>query len=477
VLGALLGLWWTRALVALSPTQVPRLTAAHFGVTSLAFTFAVATLTAIVFGLGPALSVSGTSPQRVIGDGRSSAPPRAVGARRALVAVEVALSLTLLAVAGLMVLSFARLLQVDPGFSPGGTVSLRVTLPASRYAEREKLRRFQEDLRARFLALPGVREAGSVQVLPLSGGLSRVDFTVEGSPPAREEDVPSLDYRMVSPGYFRAAGIPLVAGRELTAADGSDAPPVVLVSRRLAERYFPGRSAVGERLLVGDGGTVPRPVEIVGVVGDVRDAGLDSDPGVTLYVPLPQVPEAVMVYARNMFWVLRTATEPQALKKPALAALRAQDGMLPATAVQTLDEALSRSVAPRRFNLLLVELFALAALVLSALGVYAVSAQTMALRRRELAIRLALGAAPSGLLRLVLGGALRPVGIGVALGLVGALLAGRSVSGLLYRVSGAHPGVLLGAAAVLGGVALIAVWVPARRAARADPLSALAPDS
>ncbi|HET6983661.1 MAG TPA: FtsX-like permease family protein, partial [Myxococcaceae bacterium] len=475
-LGALLGLWGTRALVALSPTQVPRLAGARFGGAALGFTFAVATLTAIVFGLGPALTVSGSAPQRALGDGRSSAPPSAVGARRALVAVEVALSLTLLAVAGLMVLSFARLLRVDPGFRPGGTVSLRVTLPASRYAEREQLQRFQEDLRRRFLALPGVRDAGSVQVLPLSGGLSRVDFTVEGSPPAREEDVPSLDYRMVSPGYLRAAGIPLLAGRELTESDGPDSPPVVLVSRRLAERFLPGRSAVGARLLVGAGGP-PGAVEIVGVVGDVRDTGLDAEPGVTLYVPLSQVPRGVMVYARNMFWVVRTPGDPQLLKKPLLAALRAQDGLLPATAVQTLDEVLSRSVAPRRFNLLLVQLFALAALALSALGVYAVSAQTMALRRRELAIRLALGSAPSALLRLVLGGALRPVGLGVLLGLGGAVAAGRSVSGLLYRVNGAHPGVLLGAAAVLGLAALLAVWLPARRAARADPLAALAPDS
>src|SRR5215470_3317870 len=477
ILGALLGLWGTRALVTLSPTQMPRLAGARFGGLSLLFTFAVASLTAVAFGLGPALSVSGSSPQRVLGDGRSSAPPRAVNVRRALVAIEVALSLTLLAVAGLMVLSFARLLQVDPGFRPGGTVSLRVTLPASRYAEREQLQRFQEELRGRFLALPAAREAGSIQVLPLSGALSRVDFTVEGSPPAREEDVPSLDYRMVSPGYLRAAGIPLLSGRDLTEADGGDSPQVVLVNRRLAERFFPGRSAVGGRLMVGDLGTSPRSVEIVGVVGDVRDAGLDAEPGVTLYVPLSQVPRQVMVYARNMFWVVHTSGEPQLVKKPLLAALRAQDSLLPATAVQTLDEALSRSVAPRRFNLLLVELFALAALALSALGVYAVSAQTMALRRRELAIRLALGAAPSGVLKLVVGGALRPVVLGVGVGLVGALIAGRSVSGLLYRVHGADPRVLLGAAAVLGLAALVAVWLPARRAARADPLAALAPDS
>ncbi|MGZ3478902.1 MAG: ABC transporter permease [Myxococcaceae bacterium] len=476
LLGALVGVLGTRALVALSPAQVPRLGGAHFGMTSLAFTLAVAALTAIVFGLGPALSVSSSSPQRALGDGRSSAAPSAVGARRVLVAIEVALSLTLLTVAGLMVISFARLLRVDPGFRPGGALSLRVTLPASRYAERERLERFQAELRARLLALPGVREAGSVQLLPLSGGLARVDFTVEGSPPGREEDVPSVDYRMVSPGYLRAAGIPLLAGRELSENDRSAAPPVALVNHRLAERFFPGRSAVGRRLMVGDGGASPRPVEIVGVVGDVRDAGLDSEPGLTLYIPLPQVPQGVMVYARNMFWVIRTSGDPQLSKRPVLAALHALDGLLPATAVQTLDEALSRSVAPRRFNLLLVDLFAVAALLLSALGVYSVSTQTVALRRRELAIRVALGAAPRGLLRLVIGGAMRPVLLGLLLGLGFALVAGRSVSGLLYRVKPTDPAVLLGAAAVLGLAALLAVWIPARRAARADPLGALSPE-
>jgi putative ABC transport system permease protein len=476
LLGALLGIWGTRALVALSPTQVPRLSGAHFGMASLLFTFSVATLTAVVFGLGPALSVSGSSPQQALGDGRSSAPPSAVGARRALVGVEVALSLALLAVAGLMVLSFARLLRVDPGFRPGGTLSLRVTLPPARYEQRERLERFQDELRARLLVLPGVREAGSVQVLPLSGGLSRVDFTVDGAPPLREEDVPSVDYRMVSAGYFRAAGIPLVAGRELSGDDRSESPAVGVVNRRLAERFFPGRSAVGGRLKVDDLGGASRLVEIVGVVGDVRDAGLDSEPGLTLYIPLPQVPKQVMVYARNMFWVVRSSGDPQLLKRPVLDALRTQDGLLPATAVLTLDELLARSVAPRRFNLLLVELFAAAALLLSGLGVYAVSTQTVALRRRELAIRLALGAAPSGLQRLVIGGSMRPVLLGLLAGLGCALLAGRAISGLLYRVKWTDPVVLLGAALVLGLAALLAVWIPARRAARSNPLGALAPE-
>jgi predicted permease len=476
LLGALLGLGGTRALVALSPTQVPRLSGARFGMASLVFTFSVAAVTALVFGLGPALSVSGSSPQRALGDGRSSAPPSAVGARRALVAAEVALSLALLTVAGLMVLSFARLLRVDPGFRPDGTLSLRVTLPPARYAEREQLERFQDQLRARFLALPGVREAGSVQLLPLSGGMSRVDFTVEGAPPLREEDVPSVDYRMVSPGYFHAAGIPLIAGRQLSADDRSDSREVVVVNRRLAERFFPGRTAVGGRLQVGDSSGRNRTVEIVGVVGDVRDTGLDSEPAVTVYVPLPQVPKQVMVYARNMFWVVRASGDPQLLKRPVLAALGAQDSLLPATAVLTLDELLARSVAPRRFNLLLVELFAAAALLLSGLGVYAVSTQTVALRRRELAIRLALGAAPSGLQRLVIGGSMRPVLLGLLVGLGCALLAGRAISGLLYRVKGTDAGVILGASVVLGLAALVAVWIPARRAARSNPLGALSPE-
>jgi predicted permease len=475
-LGALLGSIWMRALVAMSPAQIPRLQQAHFGTVTLLFTFLAAAFTALLFGLGPALSVSQSAPHQVLGDGRSSSPPRALRVRRLLVVAEVALSVALLAVAGLMVRSFRALLDVEPGFRPAGTLSLRIALPPTRYPDRASIRLFQEQLRERLLSIPGVSEAGSVQVLPMSGALSRVDFTIAGQPPPRAEEVPQLDYRMVSPGYFRAAGVPLIAGRDLTSLDGSDAPAVGVVSRRLAERFFPGRSAVGERLLVDDGNPTPRTVEVVGVAGDVHEVGLEVEPGPSLYVPLPQVPERSMVYGRNLFWVVRSRGEPTLLRRSAIQALHAIDSALPASAVLTLDEVLARSVAPRRFNLLLVDLFALAAIVLAGLGVYAVNAQAVAQRRRELAIRLALGAAPRSLLRLVMAAGMSPVLAGIGLGLVGALALGRAVGGLLYHVHPADPLVLGSTSVVLVAVALLAVTLPARRATRADPIGALAPE-
>ena len=223
---------------------------------------------------------------------------------------------------------------------------------------------------------------------------------------------------MVSPGYFRAAGIPLLAGRDLGALDGSDSPAVGVVSRRLADRFFPGQSAVGERLLVDDGNPTPRTVEIVGVAGDVHEVGLEVEPGPRMYVPLAQVPERSMVYGRNLFWVVRSRGEGALLRRGRRRRrCDAVDGTLPASTVLTLDEVLARSVAPRRFNLLLVDLFALAAIILAGLGVYAVNAQAVAQRRRELAIRLALGAAPRSLLRLVLTAGMFPVLAGVGVGL------------------------------------------------------------
>ena len=474
--GAALGAAGMRALVAMSPTQIPRLGQAHFGAVTLLFTFLAAAVTALLFGLGPALSVSQSAPHQALGDGRSSAPPRALRVRRLLVVTEVALSVALLAVAGLMVRSFRALLDVEPGFRPAGTLSMRIGLPPGRYPDRASIRRFQERFRERLLAVPGVSEAGSVQVLPLSGALSRVDFTIAGRPPPRSEEVPQLDYRMVAPGYFRAAGIPLLAGRDLGELDGSDGPAVGVVSRRLADRFFPGKSAVGERLMVDDGNPVPRMVEIVGVAGDVHEVGLEVEPGSTMYVPLAQVPERSMVYGRNLFWVVRSRGEGALLRRGATEALREVDGNLPASTVLTLDEVLARSVAPRRFNLLLVDLFALAAIVLAGLGVYAVNAQAVAQRRRELAIRLALGAAPRSLQGLVLRAGMAPVLAGIGVGLLGALALGRAVSGLLYRVHPADPLVLGSTSMVLVAVALLAVTLPARRATRADPIGALAPE-
>jgi predicted permease len=471
-LGALLGAVWMRALVAMSPTQIPRLQQAHFGTVTLLFTFLAAAFTALLFGLGPALSVSQSSPHQVLGDGRSSAPPGTLRVRRLLVVAEVALSVALLAVAGLMVRSFRALLDVEPGFRPAGALSLRIGLPPSRYPDRAGIRRFQEQFRERLLAVPGVSEAGSVQVLPLSGALSRVDFTIAGQPPPRTEEVPQLDYRMVSRAI--RAGHPPVSPGGTSAHWTAAKPRRWVVSRRLADRSSPAGARWGNGSW-STTGTTPRTVEIVGVAGDVHEVGL-VEPGPSLYVPLAQVPERSMVYGRNLFWVVRSRGEPSLLRRSTMEALHAVDGALPAAAVLT-----STRCWPARWrrgvNLLLVDLSRpwRRCRAGRARGL-AVNAQAVAQRRRELAIRLALGAAPRVAAAAGAEGGDVLVLAGIGLGLVCALVLGRAVGGLLYRVHPADPWVLGVTSVVLAAVALLAVALPARRATKADPIGALAPE-
>jgi putative ABC transport system permease protein len=436
----------------------------------LAFTAALSAVTVLIFGVVPAWRTARTVPLAGLLDGRAGPSPHQHRARRFLVGGEVALSLGLLALAGLLLQSFARLAGVAPGFEPEHALTFRLALPPQRYPDRAAVVRFVDELRPRLRALPGVSDAGSIQVLPMTGAVSTVDFTIDGRPPPRPGEVPELHYRMVGPGSLAALGVPILAGRAIDDGDGADAPAVIVVNRRLADRYFPDGGAVGQRLVLDEGTGRPRPATIVGVAGDVREAGLDGDTPVMGYVPVTQIPEVVAIYARNMFWVVRTAGAPLASARAAVDAVHAVDPSLPAAQVQTLADVVAGSVAPRRFNLVLVEAFALAALLLAAIGIYALTAQLVAARTRELGIRLALGAQPRRLLGLALYDGLLPVAIGVALGLVGAVVAGRLAAGLLFHIGAGDPATLLGAAALLGATAVAAAWLPARRVLRTDPL-------
>lgn len=471
-LGLLLAGWGADLLIALSPAQIPRIREAGVDGAVVAFTVAATVATVLIVGLAPALQAARAAPLAGLMDARAGAGPGSTRARRALVTAEVALSMALLAVAGLLVHSFARLGQVSPGFVPEHALSMRLMLPPQRYPDAAAVLRFEADLRGRLGALPGVVEAGSIQALPLSGVLATIDFTVEGRQPPRATEVPQAHYRMVTPGLREALGIALVAGRDLDVTDGPDAPAVVLVNRRLAARYL-SDGAVGARLLLDDGGPKPRSAEVVGIVDDVRAAGLDREPDVQVYVPLAQVPTPVLTYGRNRFWIVRTAGAPLGIARAAVDAVHALDAAMPAAQVQSLEEVVAGSLAPRRFNLLLVAAFAAAALLLSAIGIYALAAQLVAGRVRELGIRLALGARPGALVRFALLDALRPVLLGLALGVVGAIFAGRLAAGLLFETSSADPGMLALAGSVLGGAALFAAWLPARRATRIDPQIAL----
>jgi predicted permease len=309
-------------------------------------------------------------------------------------------------------------------------------------------------------------------VAPLTPWRATINFTVEGRPAPRAEDVPLANYRAVDEGYFAAMEIPVLRGRAFDAADTPAGAPVALVNRTLADRYWPHGAAVGARLQVDDE-PGKRTVEVVGVVGDVKHYALDDAPS-HVYVPYIQAPQSVAVWlANSTSWVLRTSVDPRALAPAVRQEVRAVDAEVAATSVEALDDALAGTVAPRRFNVLLLQAFALGALLLAANGIYAVTAHLAAQRTRELGIRLALGARRAQILLLVLRQGLTPVVGGLALGLAGALAAARLVEGLLFGVPARDPATFLLTPLVLGAAALAAGTLPALRAARLDPVQAL----
>jgi putative ABC transport system permease protein len=427
------------------------------------------------FGLLPAWqSARAELREALAGSGRGSAGsgPRS-RARRALVVSEVALCLVLLAGAGLLAKSFLRLQAVDPGYRTRQLLTLRLSLPKARYAQRAALAAFHDRLVPRLQALPGVREVGVASVAPLTAWRASINFTVEGQPPPPPEAVPLANYRAVDERYFAAMEIPIVRGRAFVPSDAAAGAPVALVNRTLAERYWPGGEPLGARLRIDDD-PQKRVVEVVGVVGDVKHYGLDDAPSLDVYVPFLQAPQSVAVWlANSTSWVLRTSLESGALAAAVRREVQAVDPEVAATALQAMDDAMAGTVAPRRFNVLLLEAFALAALFVAASGIYAVTAYLAAQRTRELGIRLALGARRSQILSLVVSQGMAPVLAGLALGLAGALALARLLEGLLFGVAARDPATFALAPVLLAMAGAAASYVPARRATRIDPVQAL----
>jgi putative ABC transport system permease protein len=314
---------------------------------------------------------------------------------------------------------------------------------------------------------------GVVSALPLSGVLARIPFTIEGRAMAADE-APWADYRLASPGYFRALGIPVLAGRGFDERDTAAGATVVLVSRSLARRYWPDGDPIGAHLRIDDNDQGPRPAEIVGVVGDVKHQSLDGDPAPHIYLPIRQTHEDAAVWlTNNQFWLLRTVVDPESLSLAVRREIQAVDREVPASNIRTMEHYLAASVAPRRFTLRLLAIFAGAALALAATGLYAVVSHGVAQRRREIGIRMALGARTGDVLRLVVGQGMAMTLGGVALGAAAALGLTRLIRNLLFDVSPADPPTFLATAWVLMSAALLACWIPARRAMRVDPTVAL----
>ena len=463
-----LAAWGLQALITYGPPDVPRLQDVRLDNTVLAFTVGVSMLTGILFGLVPALQASQSGPGGTLKEGAlgSTDAGRKGRMRSVLIVAEVALSLMLLVGAGLLINTFVRLLRTDAGFDPRSVLALDVPLSRSKYPKPEQQSAAFTQLVEKMKAVPGVRQVSLVSNVPLSDLDDELSFNIEGRPPYRPGEEMAADYTAAGPNYFRTMNIALLRGRDFTEHDTADSPHVIIVSNAFVRQYFPNEDPIGKRILM-DGEDQP-PREIIGVVNDVRRNGLDVDVQPEMYVSYLQSPE------RRLNVMLKTdAPNPAQLTQAARETVKAFDPNQIIWRVQTLDEMLSKSVAPRRFNMMLLGVFAGVALVLAAVGLYGVMSYSVNWRTNEIGIRMALGARASDVVALVLREGMVMTLIGLAVGLAGALALSRVLTTLLYGVSAHDPLTFTSVSIVLLLVALVACLIPARRATKVDPLVAL----
>jgi len=465
--GLLLASWGMDLLAAYGPADVPRLRAVSLDRYVLLFTFGVATLTGILFGLAPALHASKPDPGNTLKEsGRGFSLAGRNWMRSALIVSEVALSLMLLVGAGLLIHSFWRLLKTDAGFDPKGVLAVDVPLSRTTYKTPELQSAAFQQLIGRMKTLPGVRDVSVTSNVPLTDFDVELSFQIEGRAPYKPGQEATSDYTVTGADYFRTMSIPLMQGRLFTDQDGTNSPQVIVVSNAFVKRYFPNENPIGRRIIFD--GKDEKPREIIGVVGDVRRNGLDVDVEPEMYVSHIQNPE------RRLNLMIRTeARDASQIAQAARAEVKAFDPNQIIWRTRTLDELLGTSVAPRRFNMLLLGIFAGVALALAAVGLYGVMSYSVSWRTHEIGIRMALGAKRADVLRLVVRQGMTMTLIGLAIGLAGAFLLSRVMVGLLYGVSHNDPLTFAGVSIVLLGVALLACLIPARRATRVDPIVAL----
>jgi putative ABC transport system permease protein len=474
--GVLLAHGGVAALVALGPRDLPRLETVAVDGTALAVTLLVSLLTGVGFGLAPALQLArGTLSGALRDGGRGATEGRGRGV---LVVCQVALALVLLTGAGLMIRSFQRLRAVDPGFRVAHLLSVEVPrpprdplaplTPGEQVDEAERRRGFARELLARIRALPGVEAASAVNHVPISGDVWMTALFVEGAPAPAPGAEPHAVYRVSAPGYVQAAGLTLLRGRDFTDTDGPGAPGVALINEALARALWPHQDPLGQRIRLRDSG--PNPRQIVGVVKDARQREWAATPVPELYLPYLQNPSS------GLTLVLRTAGEPQALAPAVQRAIAAVDPRLPLARPQVMDQVVAEALGQPRFNLLLLNAFAALALVLAAIGIYGVIAYGVSRRTREIGIRLALGSTSGQVLRLVMGRGLRLTAVGVVLGLGTALVTTRTMAALLFEVNATDGATFAAVAAAVVAVALLATFLPARRATAIDPATALRQD-
>jgi putative ABC transport system permease protein len=457
VAGFLLAAWGLRLLVRLSPGNIPRLEAVRLDGTVLVFTALATALCALLLGIAPALYAARASLQGGLTEGGRTTGLRSRRAANALVVVEVALSFVLLVGAGLMIKSFLLLQHVDPGFDPENVLTMRLTLPEGRYAEPERRAAFFRTLTARLQALPAVSSAAAVSHLPFGGTYSSGTTQFEGY----DELEVLTELRSVTPDYFRTLGIPLVRGRSFTWRDDAAAPKVAIIDAGLARKVWPNQNPIGKKLRrFGER-------EVVGIVGAVKHAGLNAEEKEQVYFPYAERSLS------DMFLCLKTASDPRPLVEAVRRETLAIDPAQPIADVQLLSDRVRASMAQARFNTVLLAFFSVLAVVLASLGLYGLLSYSVSQRRQEIGVRMALGAEPREVRRLVVGQALRLSGLGLALGLLAAFTLTPLLSNLLYGISARDPLTFVGTPLLLAFVALLAAYLPTRRALRVDPVVSL----
>jgi putative ABC transport system permease protein len=471
VLGVLGAFWGVAALAKLLPDSLSKLQNVNVDARVFLFTLGVSVLTAIVFGGVPALLASRTQPGATLSDVARDTAGGTSGryVRRVLVVSEVALAVVLLVSAGLLIRSFQLLRNVDTGFTTANALTMRMVLPFPKYEKAEARRAFYDEVLRKVEELPGVESAGMITFLPLSFHGMNFNFSVEGQPAPSDTKLPFALFRVVSPDYFRAMGIPLQRGRFFDARDSAESQPAVLVNRRLAEQYWPGEDAIGKRLKVGPLDSPSAWLTVVGVVGDTRQTGLNEHK-LEFYVPYAQERRSFMA-PRDL--VVRTKSDPASIASAVRRAVWSVDKDQPVSNVRTLDQVFAAAISQERFQALLLGLFAMLALLLACVGLYGVISYAVVQRTHEIGVRMALGAQPLDVLRLVIRQGLSLTLAGLGIGIVAGTFVTRVLTDMLFGVTPRDPLTFVGVPALLLLVALLACYIPARRATRIDPLIAL----
>jgi putative ABC transport system permease protein len=483
-LGLIFGYAGVRALLAISPGDIPRIGAQGSAVMLdwrvLLFTLLISLVTGILFGVMPAFSTSHANFNATLKESsaRSGTGHRQNRTRSILVVTEMALALILLTGATLLVRTFVALRTVDPGFDTRHIITLEMSLADPRFARTAAVARLMQDAEQRVQALPGVEVLASTLSAPLTAP-PVLPFAIDGPSAVNSASQSIGQYRQVSWRYFEALQIPLIRGRSFTETDDRKAPPVVLISKSMAAKFWPKSNPVGERITIAKGvgpGFEEPPRQIVGIVDDVRDVDLSQNPAPTMYVPRAQISDAFTVLDNGRYpiaWIVRTSTNPYLLSADIQRELRIASGGLPLEHIRSMHQAVQDSTARTNFNMILLSVFAGVALLLAAIGIYGLMAYSVQQRRHEIGVRVALGAQPNNVLLMILREGMKLALAGIALGILGAVWLTQGIKSLLYQVEPNDPFTFAFVGAILVSAAVAACYVPARRATQVDPIVAL----